>query len=201
VQVELTAKTGSPNLGPTRVTGPGVTSVTSPGMNRFPTGKYSGRRPLSISAKSDGTPTEQQIVTRSPLSQATSASHLPSPIAPMTRSPNFVPQTGTLSPSFGATSQGNQPLRPQQPLRPHFNQPNRAAFAQNPLSSAQSNGSAGSSMSGGSANRDSQAFFISPFQNHYEQLGRSLLMFKSEISYSRPNLQYRSRVRRASKYA
>lgn len=99
VQVELRAKTGSPNLVPTRVPSGPSAVTTGQGITRFPLGKFGARRPLSISAKSDGGQVEGTVQTRSPLSQATSASHLPSPIAPMTRSPNFLPQATTTAPN------------------------------------------------------------------------------------------------------
>ncbi|KAF2668385.1 hypothetical protein BT63DRAFT_274740 [Microthyrium microscopicum] len=170
VQAELHAKT-SPNLVPTRVPpGPGANQ----GIGRFPMGKYgAARRPLSISAKSDGQGENVIVQSRSPLSQATSASHLPSPIAPMARSPNFIPQQGgAISPSFGPIGQNGQHIRPQPQLRAQFNQPVRPAFAQHhPISSSQSTASGNSSLSGSSGPKDPQSqYFISPFQSHYDQL-------------------------------
>jgi hypothetical protein len=168
VQAELHAKSSSPNFGPTRVP---ASAPSGPQGMRFAAGKF-GRRPLSISAKPDQTQADV-LQNRSPLSQPNSASHLPSPIAPLARSPNFLPQAGanSISPSFGPTivQAGQQQLRPAQNLRPQppFTQPTRPTTF--PMSSAQSSAS-GSSLS--SAVRDPQGFFVPAFQNHYDQLGK-----------------------------
>ena len=183
VQSELRAKTSSPNLVPTRVPqGPPSAPMAASPVSRFPSAKFANRRSLSaLPAKVDGIQTQGNgIIHRSPLSQPTSASHLSSPIAPLAKSPNFMPQQGPHSPSFGPPVQQSQQLRPQQ-LRPQFNPPGRAGFVQHPLSSAVSSasgGSSGSALSGSSAGRgEPQNYYPSPFQNHYEQLGKLPCLF------------------------
>jgi hypothetical protein len=158
----------SPPFGPTRApNGPNSGLVGPQGIQRVTHTRF-GRRPLSLSAKTDAIAAEAAALSnRSPLAQATTASHIPSPIA-LARSPNFGPQPGSsISPSFGPTQVG-QPLRPQQQLRPQpFSQAPRPAFAQAAMGSTQSSASGSSLSSARDAN-----YFVSPFQNHYDQLGK-----------------------------
>jgi hypothetical protein len=160
---ELTAMTGSPHIGPT---GRVPTTPNGPqSVARFPLGKYH-RRPLSVSSKAELQPESTGIASQSPLSHANPGSHMPSPIAPLAPSPNFLPQSGPISPSFPAAPPPTQQLRPQtgHQLRPQqLSQPQqtRAVFAA--LSSAPSTSA---------ATPTGQAYYISSFQNHYDQLGK-----------------------------
>jgi hypothetical protein len=89
---------------------------------------------------------------------------MPSPIAPLAPSPNFMPQSGPISPSFPAAPPPTQQLRPQtsHQLRPQqLSQPQQArVFAA--LTSAPST----------TAATPAGQYYISPFQNHYDQLGK-----------------------------
>jgi len=191
VQAELRAKTGSPNLGPTRV--PAAPPPLAQPIQRFAVNKFhQSRRSLTgLPPKAEGAPQVQPeglLTQRSPLSHPTPTSHLSSPTAHSTRSPNFLPQGGAISPSFGPLAQQGQQLRPQQPLRP---QPNiqqtpqqRPPITTNyPGSSGVSTASsaAGSGITGSASASASQSnYYPSPFQNHYDQLGK----------LSRPLLRY-----------
>jgi len=90
---------------------------------------------------------------------------MPSPIAPLVPSPNFLPQSGPTSPSFPAAPPPTQQLRPQtsHQLRPQqLSQPQQARAVFAALSSAPSTASA----------TPAGQYYISPFQNHYDQLGK-----------------------------
>ena len=145
------------------------------GMNRYPIHRQ-GRRPLSI-----GTAAEHgDLHKQSPLAPATTVPHLPSPIAPLAKSPNFVAQPGAVSPSFQPTTQPH-PIqsRPQQHLRQQFSHAHRPGMGPNGLSSGHSSAS-GSSMN--SISRENHGSFVSPFQNHYDQLGKSFRAIFVELS-------------------
>ena len=72
-----------------------------------------------------------------------------------------------MSPSFGSAAQQNQQLRSQPPpLRPHFGTQRPTLVTTYPGSTASSASTVGSAMSGGSN------YYPSPFQNHYDQLGK-----------------------------
>jgi hypothetical protein len=139
--------------------------------------------------------------TRSPLAPPSTVSNLTSPIASLAKSPNFVPQTGAISPSFGPTSQQPQQLRPQHPLRTQFAQ-QRPNFTQHhPLSSAVSSasgGSNGSVLSANSATRENANhtnYYPSPFQNHYDQLGKQMY-YSGGAKGANRRLQSRSTMRK-----
>ncbi|KAF1938555.1 hypothetical protein EJ02DRAFT_446733 [Clathrospora elynae] len=132
VQAELRAKTGSPNLGPTRAP---VSAHTSPNQaplqQRAILNRQQQRRSLQGPSKIDaanGLPMVQPDgpIQRSPLSQPTPGSHLSSPAQSATRSPNFMPHGQSVSPNFGPMPpQQQQQQQQQQPLRP---QPPRSNF-------------------------------------------------------------------------
>jgi hypothetical protein len=81
-----------------------------------------------------------------------------------------------MSPAFGPTS---QQIRPQQPLRPQFNPPPPRPSLATPAypSSASTINSATSAPSSAGANTNQppnpNTFYSSPFQSHYDQLGKS----------------------------
>jgi hypothetical protein len=181
----LRAKTGSPNLGPT--TRPPTNASGTP-ITRFPISKFTpNRRSLpGMNGKADGVAQLQDgsvLHNRSPLSQPTSAaSHVSSPNTSIARSPNFMPQGGQISPSFGPIAPQSQPLRPTQPpqIRPQFNV--RGGMIPQNISSAVSSASGGSSASvltgSSTTGREAPSFFPSPFQNHYDQLGKLSRFFR-----------------------
>jgi hypothetical protein len=123
------------------------------------------------------------IPNRSPLSQPTPGSHLPSPVASATRSPNFIPQGTSVSPNFGSIPPQQQPQRHQQlqpqPPRSQFTPisgPQRPSLATNQppsngLSSA-STGSAASVMTQSSTSGGPQSYFPTPYTDHMTQLGK-----------------------------
>ncbi|KAH3909362.1 hypothetical protein HBI56_185950 [Parastagonospora nodorum] len=134
VQAELRAKTGSPNLGPTR---PPVSAHNSPNQaplsQRAVLNRQQQRRSLQGPPKADGSNGLPMIqpdgpIQRSPLSQPTPGSHLSSPAQSATRSPNFMPHGQSVSPNFGPIPPQQQQQQQQQPLRP---QPPRSNFTPN----------------------------------------------------------------------
>lgn len=174
VQAELHAKTGSPTLGPSRAP-PGATPTTQP-MQRYAIPKFPHNR-RSLPPKADGIGhTGPLMPSQSPQVPSTSTSHLSSPALSTTKSPNFLPQGGTISPSFGPVAQQNPQLRPQPPpLRPQFAPQRPTLLTSYPGSSAASSAStvgsgAGSAISANSAGGPN--YYPSPFQNHYDQLGK-----------------------------
>jgi hypothetical protein len=196
VQAELRAKTGSPNLGPTR---PAVSAHSSPNQpplqQRAILNRQQQRRSLQGPPKADGTNGLPMIqpdgpIQRSPLSQPTPGSHLSSPAQSATRSPNFMPQGHSVSPNFGPVppqqQQQQQPqpqqLRPQPP-RSNFNPmmagPQRPSVITN---QAPANGIQGASTVGGHANGITQSsgpssFYQSQYSDHMNQLGKLTPIF------------------------
>ncbi|KAL1600587.1 hypothetical protein SLS60_006973 [Paraconiothyrium brasiliense] len=191
VQAELHAKTGSPNLGPTQRPAPPTASPNQPPlqqramMNR----QQQNRRSLGGLPKAEGVhglpmiQPDGAIPNRSPLSQPTPGSHLPSPVASATRSPNFIPQGTSVSPNFGSIPPQQQPqrhqqLQPQQP-RSQFTPvmgPQRPSLITNQppsngISSA-STGSGGSVMTQSSTSGGPQSYFPTPYSEHMNQLGK-----------------------------
>ncbi|OCL14968.1 hypothetical protein AOQ84DRAFT_279950 [Glonium stellatum] len=188
VQAELRAKTGSPNLGPTRTPASANTSPNQPPMQRAIMNRHQqARRSIGVPPKAEGVhglpliQPEGVLPNRSPLSQPTPSSHVSSPSTTATRSPNFIPQSGTsVSPNFGPVAQ-QQHLRPQQPPRSQYTPlmaPQRPSVitnhpASNGMSSASTVGSgAGSVMTGSSTSGGPSAYYPSPFQSHMDQLGK-----------------------------
>ena len=124
------------------------------------------------------------IPNRSPLSQPTPGSHLPSPVASATRSPNFIPQGTSVSPNFGSippqqSSQRHPQLQPQPPrsqfapgMGPQRPPLNGNQLSTNGISSASTVGSGASGMSQNSTSGGSQSFFPTPYSEHMNQLGK-----------------------------
>lgn len=190
VQAELRAKTGSPNLGPTRGPASATTSPNqAPLQQRAVMNRQQARRSIGAPPKVEaahGLPMIQPdgvLPNRSPLSQPTPGSHLSSPAISATRSPNFMPQGAHVSPNFGPISQQQQqqpPLR-QAPPRSNFTPmmgPQRPSLntnmpPSNGISSASTVGSgAGSGMTQSSTSGGPNSFYHSPFQSHMDQLGK-----------------------------
>ncbi|KAL5388803.1 hypothetical protein DPSP01_002908 [Paraphaeosphaeria sporulosa] len=189
VQAELQAKTGSPNLGPTRQNAPTTASPNQPPLQQraMLNRQQQNRRSMGGLPKAEGVPglpmiqPDGAIPNRSPLSQPTPGSHLPSPVASATRSPNFVAHGTSVSPNFGSIPPQQQPQRHQQ-LQP---QPPRSQFtpimgpqrpsvitnqpSSNGLSSA-STGSGASVMTQSSTAGGTQAYFPTPYSEHMTQL-------------------------------
>lgn len=185
VQAELRAKTSSPNQGPTRTPTSANTSPNQPPMQRAIMNRHQqARRSIGVPPKAEGVhglpliQPEGVLPNRSPLSQPTPSSHVSSPSTTATRSPNFLPQSGTsVSPNFGPVAQ-QQHLRPQQPSRSQYTPlmaPQRPSVITNyPSSSGMSSAStvgsgAGSAMTGSTSGGPS-AYYPSPFQSHMDQL-------------------------------
>ncbi|KAI4954057.1 hypothetical protein J4E91_001766 [Alternaria rosae] len=183
VQAELRAKTGSPNLGPTRAPASAHTSPNqAPLQQRAILNRQQQRRSLQGPPKVDsvnGLPMIQPDgpIQRSPLSQPTPGSHLSSPAQSATRSPSFIPHGQSVSPNFGPI-----PPQQQQPLRP---QPPRSNFtpmmgAQRPslvTNQAPANGIASASTVGSNGNGITQSsgptsFYQTQFTDHMSQLGK-----------------------------
>ncbi|KIW06276.1 uncharacterized protein PV09_02747 [Verruconis gallopava] len=175
VQAELRAKGGSPNLGPIR---PPVSAapLTQP-IQRYAVNKYAQNRRSLGSVPKAGSPTQPTNI--SPNIQPTPTSRISSPAISTHRSPNFLPQpNGPISPAFGPG--GQQQIRPQpQQLRPQFNPPPprpQLATTGYPSSASTINsaasGASAASNSGPNANhaQNSNSFYTSPFQAHYDQL-------------------------------
>jgi hypothetical protein len=182
VQAELRAKTGSPNLGPTRAPASAHASPNqAPLQQRAILNRQQQRRSLQGPPKADGSNGLPMIqpdgpVQRSPLSQPTPGSHLSSPAQSATRSPNFVAHGQahgqSVSPNFGALPP--QQLRPQPP-RNNFTpmmgaqRPPLAANQQNPggLPNAST---VGHSVNGMTQSSGPSAFYPSQYSDHMNQL-------------------------------
>jgi len=198
VQAELRAKTGSPNLGPTRAPASAHTSPNqAPLQQRAILNRQQQRRSLQGPPKVDsvnGLPMIQPDgpIQRSPLSQPTPGSHLSSPAQSATRSPSFIPHGQSVSPNFGPIPPQQQQHQQQQPLRP---QPPRSNFtpmmgAQRPslvTNQAPTNGIANASTVGSNGNGITQSsgptsFYQTQFTDHMSQLGK-LTRFLSPLKY------------------
>jgi hypothetical protein len=185
VQAELRAKTGSPNLGPTRAPVPTTASPNQPPLQqRAMLNRQQQRRSIGGPPKPEGPhglPMIQPdggLPNRSPLSQPTPGSHLSSPAMSATRSPNFLPQGTSVSPNFGPISHQQQQLRPQPPRSNYTPMmgPQRPSLITNQppshgLSSA-STGSGASVMTQSSASNGHSSYYTPPFTDHMNQLGK-----------------------------
>lgn len=183
VQAELRAKTGSPNLGPTRVQPSALNSPNQPPLQqRAILNRQHQRRSLQGPPKSDvsnGLPMIQPDgpIQRSPLTQAAPGSLLASPAQSATRSPNFAPHGQTVSPNFGPIppqQQQQQPLRPQPP-RSNFTPmmaPQRSSLManQSPSNGISGASTVGSSASGITQSSGSSNFYQTQFTDHMVQL-------------------------------
>ena len=124
------------------------------------------------------------IPNRSPLSQPTPGSHLPSPVASATRSPNFIPQGNSVSPNFGSIppqqpSQRHPQLQPQPPrsqftpnMGPQRPSLNTSQVPANGIPSASTIGSGASVMNQSSTSGGPQSFFPTHYSEHITQLGK-----------------------------
>jgi hypothetical protein len=146
-------------------------------IQRYAVNKYAqNRRSLGAVPKS-ASPT--QAVNISPNIQPTPISRISSPtVSALHRSPNFLPQNGPMSPSFGPTS---GQVRPQQPLRPQFNpppppppRPSLATTGYPPSASTINSAASAPSSAGANPNQapNPNNFYNTPFQSHYDQLGK-----------------------------
>ncbi|KAF2634895.1 hypothetical protein P280DRAFT_412842 [Massarina eburnea CBS 473.64] len=189
VQAELRAKTGSPNLGPTRTAASATTSPNqAPLQQRAILNRQQQRRSLGGPPKSEGVhglpmiQPDGAVPNRSPLSQPTPVSHLSSPATTATHSPNFMPRGTSVSPNFGPIppqQQQQQHLRPQPP-RSNFTPlmgPQRPSLVtsqppSNGMSSASTVGSGASVMTQSSTSGGPPSYFPTPFTDHMSQLGK-----------------------------
>jgi hypothetical protein len=140
-------------------------------IQRYAVNKYAQNRRSLTGMPKPGGISPGLPPTISPRIQPTPTSHISSPTTSITQSPNFLPQGGPISPSFGPTAQQNQQLRPppqQQQLRPQFNPPQRpTAVSSTYPTSAATIASALTANAG-----TGPSYYPSPFQNHYEELGK-----------------------------
>lgn len=201
MQAELRAKGGSPNLGPTRM--PVSAAPVSQPIQRYAVNKYAqNRRSLTSMPKPDGI-SPGLPPTISPRIQPTPTSHISSPTTSITQSPNFLPQGGAISPSFGPVSQQNQQLRPpqqQQHLRPQFNPPQRPAAVNSTYPTSAATIASALTANAGTG----PSYYPSPFQNHYEELGKYPLMSPLKawnFVVLGLMLVFRTGIRSASRYA
>lgn len=185
VQAELRAKTGSPNLGPTR---PPVSAHNSPNQaplsQRAVLNRQQQRRSLQGPPKADGSNGLPMIqpdgpIQRSPLSQPTPGSHLSSPAQSATRSPNFMPHGQSVSPNFGPIppqQQQQQPLRPQPPrsnFTPNMGPQRPAILTNQPPANGMSNAPPVANNGNGITQNSSTGFqFQTQFTDHMSQLGK-----------------------------
>lgn len=189
VQAELQAKTGSPNLGPTRPPAPTTASPNQPPLQQraMLNRQQQNRRSMGGLPKAEGVhglpmiQPDGAIPNRSPLSQPTPGSHLPSPVASATRSPNFVAHGTSVSPNFGSIPPQQQPPRhPQlqpQPPRSQFTPllgPQRPSVITNQASSnglpSATTGSGASVMTQNGTTNGPQSYFPTPYSEHMTQL-------------------------------
>jgi hypothetical protein len=180
VQAELRAKTGSPNLGPTRAPASAHASPNqAPLQQRAILNRQQQRRSLQGPPKADGSNGLPMIqpdgpVQRSPLSQPTPGSHLSSPAQSATRSPNFVAHGQSVSPNFGALPP--QQLRPQPP-RNNFTpmmgaQRPPLAANQQPPNGLPNASTVGHSVNGMTQSSGPPSFYPSQYSDHMSQLGK-----------------------------
>ena len=136
------------------------------------------------------------IPNRSPLSQPTPGSHLPSPVASATRSPNFIPQGNSVSPNFGSippqqSSQRHPQLQPQPPrsqftpnMGPQRPSLNTSQLPANGIPNASAVGTGASVMNQSSTSGGPQSFFPTPYSEHMNQLGKlALLVLRRSALY------------------
>lgn len=173
VQAELRAKGGSPNLGPTRM--PVSTAPLTQPIQRYAVNKYAqNRRSLGNIPKSSS-PTQAVNISPNIRPQPTSGISSPT-VSAHHRSPNFLPQqNGPMSPAFGPSGQQIRPHTQQ--VRPQFQPPPRPSIATAgyPSSASTINSAVSAASSGPNPNQVQQnpnSFYNSPFQNHYDQLGK-----------------------------
>lgn len=182
VQAELRAKTGSPNLGPTRAPASAHNSPNQPPLQqRAILNRQHQRRSLQGPPKGDasnGLPMIQPDgpIQRSPLTQPTPGSMLSSPAQSATRSPNFVSHGQSVSPNFGPLPPQQQPLRPQPP-RSNFAPmmaPQRPSLITNqtPSNGIPNASTVGNSASGITQSSGPSAFYQTQFTDHMVQLGK-----------------------------
>lgn len=187
VQAELRAKTGSPNLGPTRAPASANTSPNQPPLQRAMMNRHQqARRSIGAPPKAEGVhglpliQPDGALPNRSPLSQPTPGSHLSSPSTTATRSPNFIAQGApSVSPNFGPMAPQQQHLRPQPPRSQYtpIMGPQRPSVVTNQppssgLSSASTVGSGAGSVMSSSTSGGPSGYYASPFQSHMDQLGK-----------------------------
>ena len=156
---------------------PVSTAPLSQPIQRYAVNKYAANRRSLGSIPKSGSPTQAANI--SPNIQPTPTSRISSPtVSAHHRSPNFMPQqNGPMSPAFGP---GGQQIRPQpQPIRPQFQPPARPSLATGgyPSSASTINSATSAASSAGPnpnqvQNPNSSGFYASPFQNHYDQLGK-----------------------------
>lgn len=194
VQAELSSKTESPQLAPTKVVqqaGNQPSPVQRAIMNRHHQARrsLSGIGPKIVSSYAAAqSRQERQFPSHSPQLQPTPPSHMSSPIA--TKSPSFVVLEGMNSPASDVQShhhvqqQQQQKAQPQQ-QRPHV--PPRTASQSDPraypgiaiptsdsATHLMTPSTAGESRSGGGTDksRPQSGYYPSHFQNHINQLGK-----------------------------
>ena len=189
MQAELRAKTGSPQLGPTKAAPPASTNQALPIQRALMNRHHQARRSAGgIAPKFEPThpvtgQREGGLPTQSPQLQPTPPSQTSTPST--TKSPGFVAQGGMTPP--GSDLQAQQQPQPQlhhqrqhQQPRPH--QPpkaqSRPRIQPHPGILIPTTDAVGSHLapqtarSAGSGSASTSTFYPSPFQSHIEQLGK-----------------------------
>jgi hypothetical protein len=179
---------------------PVSTAPLSQPIQRYAVNKYAQNRRSLGSVPKAGSPTQAATISPNIAPQPTSTSRISSPtVSAHHRSPNFLPQqNGPMSPAFGP---GGQQIRPQpQHIRPQFQPPARPSIATGGYpSSASTINSAASGASSAAQNpnhvppQNSSNFYTSPFQSHYDQLGKLAHMLGSLMFTT--DGQHRARIR------
>jgi hypothetical protein len=153
------------------------TAPLSQPIQRYAVNKYAQNRRSLGNVPKSGSPT--QAVAISPNIQPTPSSRISSPtVSAHHRSPNFLPQqNGPMSPAFGANGQHIR-AQPQQ-IRPQFQPPARPSLATAgyPSSASTINSATSAPSSAGQGPSQPQGpnannFYNTPFQSHYDQLGK-----------------------------
>ena len=186
MQAELSSKTESPHLGPTKAVQPAgnqPSPVQRAIMNRHHQARrsLSGMGPKAVSGYVPPQPRQEgAFQSHSPQLQPTPPSHTSSPIA--TKSPGFIVQDGMNSPAsdLQAQHQVHQPQqRPHPPprtdSRPHARAyPGIAIPASDSATHLMTPSTAGETRNSGEPDksRAQSAYYPSHFQNHINQLGK-----------------------------
>lgn len=185
VQAELGQKNGSPNLQTNKPTGGGQANGPSPATRKAPNRQPSRRNKPGLLPKVDPTGTRQPhredtYTMRSPQLQPTPSSHVSSPTA---KSPGFIIQSGSSPVGIDMHVQQQQQQNNAQSRQRSSILPQPGPFAQNhsmtappvgpmePVVTSQPLMPSANVLDSG---RMASAFYPSPFQKHYDQLGKTM---------------------------
>ncbi|KAI9692231.1 MAG: hypothetical protein M1822_006461 [Bathelium mastoideum] len=183
VQAELRTKTGSPNLGPTHVPPPASGPPSQPPVQRALLNRHTQarRNTTGLAPKLERpqvhTRQDANATANSP-QQPTPSSHASSPSGASIRSPGTNPSGGVQSPTSVHLTQPqgqySQQLRAQQAYKPQYQPLQPALPAPSNYTSPTAPSAPGS---GPSSAANGTGLYPSPFQAHYDQLGKLALSF------------------------